>query len=143
MYELPVVFHFLVEVDGITAQIDSRFQEVTGLSGEVTTEELREGGVNDYVHRLPTGVKFGNVVLKRGYLEASGLGDWVRAAVEQFIFVPRNLNVTLMNPDHQPLSSWVFSGAYPVKWSLSDLKAQENAIAVESLELSYKNFKRI
>ena len=68
----PVGFHFRVEfgLDGAGDQ-DSRFQEVGGLSAELGTEELQEGGENRFVHRLPTLPKYGNLVLKRGLLTDS------------------------------------------------------------------------
>ena len=62
MREFPVVFHFKVEFGTGSEDQDTRFQEVTGLGGEITTEEYREGGENRFVHRLPTGAKYGNLV---------------------------------------------------------------------------------
>ena len=142
MLEIPVVFHFKVEFGPIPDDQDIRFQEVTGLSAEVSTEEFREGGLNEHAHRLPTGAKYGNLVLKRGFIEDSALAAWIREAVESFTFEPRDVTVTLLNEEHQPLASWDFLRAYPVKWTLSDLKAQENALAIETLELAYQMFRK-
>ena len=140
MRDFSTVFHFKVDF-GLGDQ-EARFQEVTGLSAEVTTEEFREGGLNEHAHRLPTGAKYANLVLKRGYVNDSALTDWIRKAVENFIFEPRDVGVTLLNEKHEPLARWDFQRAYPVKWSLSDLKAQENALAVESMELVYRSFRK-
>ncbi len=140
MYNIPVSFHFKVDF-GLGDQ-EARFQEVTGLSAEITVEELREGGLNEYAHRLPTGAKYGNLVLKRGFLEDSAVADWVRDAVENFSFEPRDITVILLNEEHQPLASWEFVKAWPVKWSVSDFKAQDNALVIESLELAYRRFRR-
>lgn len=142
MHEIPVVFHFKVEFGASSAEQDNRFQEVTGLSAEVTTEEYREGGLNEYTHRLPTGAKFGNLVLKRGYVSDSEITDWFRSAVEDFAFEPRDVTVTLLNEQHDPLATWNFTQAYPVKWAIADFKAQENALAIESLELVYQMFRK-
>ncbi len=142
MRDIPVVFHFKVEVDTYSSDQDLRFQEVTGLSAEVTTEEVREGGLNEYAHRLPTGAKYANLVLKRGFINDSKVAAWCRKAVENFEFEPRNVAVTLLNEKHEPLATWNFLRAYPVKWSISDFKAQENALAVESLELAYRSFRK-
>ncbi len=143
MHDIPVVFHFKVELAGGSADQDVRFQEATGLQAEVTTEELREGGLNEYVHRLPTGAKYGNLVLKRGYVKSSEMADWVQKAVESFEFDPRDVTVSLLNEEHAPVAAWSFVRAWPVKWSLSDLKAQENALAVESMELAYRSFRKL
>jgi phage tail-like protein len=142
MYDIPVVFHFKVEFGAGSAEQDNRFQEVTGLSAEVTTEELREGGLNECAHRLPTGAKYGNLTLKRGFINDSEVSAWCRKAVENFEFERRDVTVTLLNEEHNPLATWNFTGAYPVKWSLADFKAQENALAIETLELAYAMFRK-
>lgn len=139
MYQIPVVFQFRVEIDGFGGE-DNYFQEVTGLSTEVTTEELKEGGRNNFTFKLPTGVKYGNLVLKRGMFKKSELIKWVRNAVENFEFEVRDVKITLLNENNQPLSSWNFRKAYPIKWSISDFKAQENGLVIESLELAYHSF---
>ncbi|MCP4075094.1 MAG: phage tail protein [Gammaproteobacteria bacterium] len=151
MMDIPVVFHFKVEFgpnshDGsgsFSEQKDNRFQEVSGLTAEITTEEFKEGGLNEYAHKLPTAAKYGNLSLKRGYIVDSKVGKWIRNAVENFKFEPREITVSLLDEESNPLSEWVFSGAYPVKWSLADLKAQENALSIESMELVYKSFRKV
>lgn len=141
----PVGFHFRVEFSlGAVGDRDSRFQEVTGLSAELGTEELQEGGENRFVHRLPTLPKYGNLVLKRGLLNDSGLIQWCRDAIENFSFEPTTVNVTLLNEKHEPLGfTYSFVRAWPVKWAVSDFKAQENGLVVETLELSYNYFTRV
>ena len=148
-YYPPVSFHFKVQFDpegkieGLSSEEkEARFQEVTGLSKELGVEELREGGENQYVHKFPAPAKYPNLVLKRGVLIQSKLITWCFDAIDNFIFTPLNLSVTLLNEEHQPLISWEFVGAYPLKWSVSDLKAQDNSILVETLELAYKYFRK-
>jgi phage tail-like protein len=143
MHDIPVVFHFKVEFGTNSADQDVRFQEVTGIQAEVVTEDFREGGLNEYAHRLPTGAKYGNLVLKRGFVNSSRVAEWFRRAVESFEFDPMDVTVTLLNEDHESLATWSFQRAYPVKWSISDFKAQENALAVESMELAYRSFRKV
>lgn len=142
MYPIPVGFHFKVDFGGGASNNDSRFQEVTGLSAEVNIEELREGGLNQFAHRMPNGAKYSNLVLKRGMLNDSQVTKWVRDAIENGIFEPRDISVILLNEEHEPLASWAFSKAWPVKWSISDFKAQDNALVIESLELAYRMFRK-
>lgn len=143
MRDLPVVFHFRVTFGAGDDEEDNRFQDVSGLSAEVSVEEYREGGLNVHAHRLPTGAKYQNLVLKRGYLGSTTIAQWVRRAIEEFVFEPKDVDVALLNEQHEPLAHWSFTGAYPIKWSLSDLKAQENAIAIETMELAYKSFRKV
>ncbi|HWR89712.1 MAG TPA: phage tail protein [Dissulfurispiraceae bacterium] len=140
----PVGFHFRVDFGlGGPDENDARFQEVSGLTAEMGTEELVEGGETRFTHRLPTRTKFGNLVLKRGLLKDSGLVRWLSDALENFEFKPVDVLVTLLNEEHQPILGWTFIGAWPVKWVVSDFKAMENALVVETLELAYKYFRRV
>lgn len=143
MLEIPVVFHFKVAFGNSSDEQDNRFQEVNGLSAEVSVEEYREGGLNERAHRLPTGAKYNNLVLKRGYVSGTAVSEWCRKAIENFDFEPTDVDVSLLDENHEPLAHWSFTGAWPVKWSVSDLKAQENALAIESLELAYRSFRRV
>jgi phage tail-like protein len=140
----PVSFHFRVEfkLDGVQ-EPDARFQEVSGLSAELGTEEILEGGENRFSHRLPTRAKYPNLVLKRGLLKDSRLIAWFRDALEEFSFAPVEVVVTLLNEEHEPLVGWSVVNARPAKWSVSDFKAQDGAVAVESIELCYDYFRRV
>ena len=77
-YYPPVGFHFRVTFGIGEDDYDHRFQDVSGLSVQIGTEELKEGGLNAYVHKLPTQVKYGNLVLKRGMLLGSVVVDWIK-----------------------------------------------------------------
>jgi phage tail-like protein len=48
--------------------------------------------------------------------------------------------VKLLNEKHEPLKTWKVVRAWPKKWAVSDLNAQENSIVVETLDLSYSFF---
>lgn len=161
--EYPAVgFHFKVEFMGLkgATENDTRFQQVSGLNAEIGTEELKEGGENRFAHRLPQPAKYQNLVLKRGLLTNTALIGWFRDAIENFIFQPLDVNVTLLNtetvdnsdkqsnesPDQKimPLMTWNFIKAYPIKWSVSNLDASKNEVVVDTVELAYQRFtKRI
>lgn len=147
-YYPPVGFHFNVDffLKGASSSgsNDARFQEVTGLAAELGVEEVMEGGENRFSHRLPTRAKYSNLVLKRGLLTDSELIDWCKNAIENFDFEPITVNVTLLNENHEPVAdTFSFIRAWPVKWSISDFKAQENSLVVETLELAYQYFTRV
>lgn len=145
VYYPPLGFHFRVhfDLDGATDR-DTRFQEVTGLSAEIGVEEVVEGGENRFAHRLPTRGRYTNLVLKRGLLVGSGIVQWCKDAIENMIFDPVTVDVTLLNEKHEPLGdTYSYQRCWPVKWAVSDFKAQENAIVVETLELAYSYYRRI
>ena len=140
-YYPPVAFHFRVEVLGLPPNgNDARFSEVGGLQMEMATEEVPEGGENRFVQKYPVRAKYPELVLKRGLLVRSDLFDWIREAVQDFNIVPRDVDVSLLDPSHQPLFSWHLVNAYATKWTLGDLNASANSVSVETLQLFYQYF---
>ena len=143
-YYPPPGFHFKVEFSGIsTKKNDHQFQSVSGLTVDLDTEEIAEGGENRFKHKIPVRTKYPNLVLKRGLLVDSGVINWCRKALEDFEFEPINLTIKLLNEKHDPLLSWNIVHAYPVKWDVGEFNAEENKLVIESMELSYNYFKVI
>ncbi len=140
-YPIPVGFYFKVDF-GFGDGDEAAFQEVSGLTAEITTEDYREGGLNVFAHRLPTGVKYGNLVLKRGMFKDSRTVNWCKRALNEFTFEPRDVSVILLDENNDPLVQWNFSRVYPVKWVISEFKAQDGALVIETLELAYAQFVR-
>ncbi|MBL9129087.1 MAG: phage tail protein, partial [Verrucomicrobiales bacterium] len=44
----------------------------------------------------------------------------------------------LLDETHEPLATWQFANAWPVKWTLGNLNATDNSVLVETLELAYQ-----
>lgn len=140
-YHPPVGFHFRVDVLGLPPnENDIRFTEVSGLSAELVTEEVPEGGENRFVQKYPTRSKYPELVLKRGMLVNSEILSWIRQCVEELRIEPKNVDVKLLNEEHQPLMTWHLVRAYPTKWAVSDLSATNNAVVIETLQLFYQYF---
>jgi phage tail-like protein len=144
-YNPPVGFHFKVEFTGLDSKKnDHQFQSVSGLSIDLETEEIAEGGENRFKHKIPVKTKFPNLVLKRGMLLDSVVIDWCRDALEDFIFDPVDITVSLLVKDgkdtSKPLQTWNVVRAYPVKWNISDFNAEDNKLVIETLEFSYNYF---
>jgi phage tail-like protein len=142
-YYPPVGFYFKVNVIGITGANEGSFQEVSGLNAKLELKSVEEGGENRFVHRFPMPPKYENLVLKRGMLIGSPLINWAKTCVEQFTFKTATVVVNLMDANASPVASWKFINAYPVAIKISDLKAQDNAIVVETLELCYDYFNKV
>jgi len=139
-YYPPVGFHFKVEVVGLSDENDVRFTDVSGLSVEVTTEEVADGGENRFVQKYPGRLKYPELVLKRGLLVRSQIARWIESCLERDRIEPRDIYVKLLNDQHQPLMTWHVAKAYPTKWAVSDLNASSNTIAVETLQMCYQYF---
>src|SRR5271165_4984023 len=131
-------FGVLFIVGGVIPNpLDIRFQKVSGLSAEVTTTTVEEGGQNLYIHRLPKRVSYNNLVLERGMVVGSPLNIEFNAAMSLFKFTPSSVLVFLMDADKVPVAGWTFFNAYPVSWATSDLDAQQKAVVIDTLELAY------
>lgn len=139
-YYPPVGFHFKVEFVGIGNDNDSRFQTVSGLTTEFDVENVKEGGENRFEHKLPGRTKFPDLTLKRGLLINSSVVKWCMDALKNRDFQPATLRVSLLNEEHEALLTWKVHNAWPRKWTVSDLNAGENAVVVESLDISYSYF---
>jgi phage tail-like protein len=141
LYYPPVAFHFKVEVLGLAPNdSDVRFSEVGGLMVEVATEEVAEGGENRFIQKYPVRAKYPELVLKRGLLRDSEVWKWARECIEDFRITLKNVDIKLLNQEHEPLMTWHVVGAYPTKWAVGDLNATSNAVAIETLQLFYQYF---
>lgn len=141
-YYPPPGFHFKVEFLDIQAVAnDILFQNVSGLEVSLETETVKEGGENRFEHVIPTRSKYNDLVLKRGVLKDSGVIKWCRKAIEGFEFKPTTVLVQLLNEEHEILIEWRLFHAWPKKWSVAELNAEQSAVLVETIELSYNYFK--
>jgi phage tail-like protein len=130
-----LAFAFLVEVEGVAS---AGFHEVTGLTAELEVLDYREGGVNEYVHRLPGPARYpSNLVLRRGLTDAVELWDWWLAASQGWI-ERRNVSVLLLGRERDVVRRWSFLGAYPVRWVGPELRAGSPAVALEAFELAHR-----
>jgi phage tail-like protein len=139
----PLVgFHFIVAFE-IFPQMphDFRFQEVSGLSVDVEMETFKEGGQNRFEHQLPVRTKYSDITLKRGmFILPSGIEAWCINAVQNFIFQPSNLLISLLNDSHLPVQNWYVVNAIPKRVEFTTLNAEQNQLAIQTLVLSYNYF---
>jgi phage tail-like protein len=124
-------FRFVVDIDDIP---EAAFTECTLPSIEWEVEEVKEGGNNTYIHQLPGRRKATRLTLKNG-VGTSKLIEWYMAAMNQE-FSRKNVTIKMLDAQLKPVMSWHFTQAYPVKWSGPSLKASENSIAIQSLEMA-------
>ena len=125
-------FRFLLEIDGIAS---GGFMRVKGLSRELKHESYREGGVNEYEHKLVTQVVHPVVVLERG-LALTDLWQWAMDAADGNV-QRRNIRLRLQDEANQKQWAWQIAYAIPVKWSITDLDATSSQVVMESLELAH------
>jgi len=138
---MPVAFHFRVGISGFRNTADSSFQEVSGIEQKMSVQEVKEGGENRFQHRLPNGMQQQNLTLKRGVADKdSPLAKWCKTVLEGGMTVPispRSVTVSLLDASRNPVRTWVFHNAYPLRWSMDPLNSTKNDVAIEAIELAY------
>ena len=134
-----VSFRFRIEFDSVIA---GGFTECSGLQVETEVEEHREGGLNEFSHKLPKGTKYGTITLKRGFLETTDLWDWNQKVIAGQTKQRKNLSIILLDSMGNDKVRWNVFAALPVKWSSSEFKSDGNTVMVETLELVHHGFKR-
>lgn len=128
---------FRVEINSLDV---GGFSEVTGLQAEVELFDYREGGVNEFMHRLAGPVKYpANLVLKHGLMDADRLWQWEQEMLQGNIR-RSNVSIILLDAAGKDKWRWDFKEACPVRWSGPDLRAGTAEVALETLELTHRGF---
>ena len=133
-YPLPQ-YHFKVEWGGRRLG----FSEVSGLTIEVEVIEYREGSSPEYASVKMPGIKrYGNITLRRGIVPRDNeFFEWLNTVslnqVER-----RDIVISLLNENHEPVMVWKAKNAFPVKIQGPDLKATGNEVAIETLEIAHE-----
>jgi phage tail-like protein len=123
------------------------FTEIGGLAVTIDTEEVAEGGQNGYTHRLPRGMKWTNIVLKRGVTDSEVLFAWLAECSgpqleslesKNFEVPRRTATITVHDGAGKPVKAWSLDGAYPVRWTGPRFAASASELAVEELEVCHR-----
>ncbi|MEO8519786.1 MAG: phage tail protein [Acidobacteriota bacterium] len=130
-------FRFVLEIDEIAS---GAFTRVKGISREVKFESYREGGVIEYEHKLITQVSFPVLVLERG-LALDDLWQWAQAVADGEV-KRKTIRIRLQDEAGDKSWAWQVQDALPVKWSSSDLDAQNSPVVMESLELAHHGLRK-
>jgi phage tail-like protein len=133
-YPIPV-FHFRVEWGGKNVG----FSEASGLTQEVQVIEYRDGADPTYGNiKMPGLHKVNNITLKRGISKGDNeFFTWL-SSVKLNTVERRDLVISLLNENHEPVMTWTAVNAWPVKVEGPGLKASGNEVAVESIELAHE-----
>jgi len=140
----PFTGQFIFAVDGVRV---GAFTEVSGLQVEVDmSEDIKEGGQNEYVHRLPGRLKWSNLVLKRGTTD-NNLFDWFKASSGEGFEANRGrlerttAALAMVDGMGELVRTWVFYDAFPVKWTGPKFAATSSEVATEELEVAHHGFR--
>lgn len=136
-YPLPK-FHFYVE----WASASIKFSEVSGLDVETEVIEYRDGASPEYSKlKMPGLQKYSNITLKRGVFASDNeFFIWMNT-VKMNTIERRDITISLLNESHEPVVVWKVKNAWPTKIQSTDLKADGNEVAIESMEIVHEGLR--
>jgi phage tail-like protein len=135
-------FNFLVTATpfGNTGTIYAGFQEISGLSIEVTVAEYRNGNdKQNYTRKMNGLAKVGDITLKRGLIGKTDFFEWIKQTIDGVQTVRINVKIELLDEAHTstPVMTWILTNARPMKYSGPSLNAKSGTdVAIEELVLS-------
>lgn len=128
-------FYFQVKWD---SQVMS-FQEISGL--DIQSEEIkyRHGDSPEFaVIKMPGLKKVGNVTMKKGVFKSDNkFWDWFnQIKMNTLKRVP--VTISLLDETGAPTMVWTLANAWPTKITGTDLKAEGNEAAIETIEIVHE-----
>lgn len=135
-------FNFLVELDGIT---QASFTECSGLGAKTEIIEIRQGGDNTTVYKLPGKMTYTDITLKWGMTASKELWAWRQQIIDGTDPLPRrNGSIVVYDlSNHVEVARWNFVNAWPADWQGPTFNAQGAEIAIETLVLAHEGITRV
>jgi phage tail-like protein len=135
----PVLFpdhYFKISLPGIDIGM---FRDCSGLSMEFDVFEWAEGGNNEFVHHLPGRVRYPYLTLGRGLTDQDALQQWFWQTRQKPEL--KQLTVELHTADGAHSRAWVFTDAFPVRWTGPRVATDAAGMASESLDIAHSGLK--
>lgn len=138
-YPLPK-FSFLVEWGAARMG----FTEVTGLERTIEPIEYREGSSKNFSKAKMSGLEaINNVTFKRGTFQGdTEFYDWFNT-VQMNTVQRRDVIIQLLNENQEPTMAWRLINCFAVKYQASELKADGNEVAIETLEVAHEGLRMV
>jgi phage tail-like protein len=120
------------------------FKGLSGLEISFDVLEYREGGNNDFVHRLPGRMAYPNLVLSWGMVNDEALLKWFMATHMKAQTQEITLTLTASQGDlTNNVRKFTFADAFPVRWSGPQLLGDNGNPQAwgETLEVAHSGLK--
>jgi phage tail-like protein len=125
-------FRFTVEIDGMNW---GAFTECTLPIIELETEQVKEGGLNAFVHTLPLAIKPSSITLKNGLAALKSLNEWTTDILQGTI-TRKSVTVKMLDLKSEPYMTITLKDAFPTKWTGPQLRTDSTMAAVQSIEFA-------
>ncbi|GAA1948894.1 phage tail protein [Amycolatopsis minnesotensis] len=132
VYASTPFFHLTIGDDDL-----GEFNSCSGLGAEVEMEQYAEGGNNDFVHQLPTRVRWSNITLTRPVTgDTAEVTRWLTKIVHKA--KRKDGEIIALRPDRVPIIRWQVYGILPVRWHGPEFDPSRSEVAVERLEIAHE-----
>jgi phage tail-like protein len=140
------VHYVVLDVPNITqnSSFVGIFKGLSGLEVNFEVLEYKEGGNNDYVHRLPGRMTYPNLLLSWGLVSDDALLKWFMATHTKAQLQDITLTLTATKGETSTdVRKFVFADAFPVRWSGPQLMSdnQDPEQWGETLEIAHSGLK--
>ena len=115
------------------------FQEVSGLDVEAQLLEYRRGDSPSFsTQKMPGLKKYSDITMKKGVFKSDNkFWEWFKKIQMNTIErVP--VTIALLDEGGGNTMVWTLANAWPTKITGTDLKAQGNEVAVETIEIAHE-----
>ena len=126
---------FNVEINGL---VNSKFEQVQLPELGVEVVEYRDGNDPERsLRKIPGKSYLSNLVLRRGYTGSLDLYQWWQQVAQGDVDARRSVAVILLDEERNPVTRWVFRGAFPARYYFSQLDAMDGSTLVETIDLAF------
>lgn len=128
-------FHFQVSWGKDTMS----FQEVSGLDMQAEEIKYRSGDSKTFSPtKMPGLKKYGNVTMKKGIFKGDNkFWEWF-AKIKMNTVERVTVTISLLDEEAKPVMVWKLNNAWPTKITGTDLKAEANEVAIETIEIAHE-----
>lgn len=118
------------------------FQEVSGLDVEAQVIEYRSGDSSVFsTIKMPGLKKYANITMKKGIFKSDNkFWDWFNQ-IKMNTIKRGPVTISLLDDEGKPTMVWTLTNAWPTKITGTDLKADGNEVAIESIEVAHEGLR--
>lgn len=100
---------------------------------------VREGGATP--RKRPGAIQYGNLTAKRGVFASPAAQGW--AQTMETNFERKTLTISVLDETGKERETWQVVNAWPVKYSASEFKGNDNEVLFETIELAHEGVTRL
>jgi len=145
-------FRFMVTFNNVGSSgknIYCSFQSISGLTKTNKSSKISSGGDSTREYKLPTHNSYKDVILKRGILDDNkDLLRWIENLGVDPNTGRLSTSIVLISlydivkGKIKKTETWTLSDCYPTSMQLGVFDAQKNAVALETIHLTYSKYER-